>query len=96
MKFKFRIQDYQTEAVDAVVKVFEGQPFNDRVSYLRDVGKNRGWTQSSLFSDDVSYFDGDGSGFENAPIELSDLPHAMQHLFASIAPVFSRSFANCG
>ena len=72
MKFKFRIQDYQTEAVDAVVKVFEGQPFNDRVSYLRDVGQNRGWTQSSLFSDDVSYFDGDGSGFENAPIELSD------------------------
>lgn len=72
MKFKFRIQDYQTEAVDAVVKVFEGQPFNDRVSYLRDVGKNRGWTQSSLFSDDVSYFDGDGSGFENAPIERSD------------------------
>ena len=42
MKFKFKIQDYQTEAVDAVVKVFEGQPFNDRVSYLRDVGKNRG------------------------------------------------------
>lgn len=72
MKFKFRIQDYQTEAVEAVVKVFEGQPFNDRVSYLRDVGQNRGWTQSSLFSDDVSYFDGDGSGFENAPIELSD------------------------
>lgn len=72
MKFKFKIQDYQTEAVDAVVKVFEGQPFNDRVSYLRDVGKNRGWTQSSLFNDDVSYFDGDGSGFENAPIELSD------------------------
>ena len=72
MKFKFKIQDYQTEAVDAVVKVFEGQPFNDRGSYLRDVGKNRGWTQSSLFSDDVSYFDGDGSGFENAPIELSD------------------------
>ena len=72
MKFKFKIQDYQTEAVDAVVKVFEGQPFNDRVSYLRDVGQNRGWTQSSLFSDDVSYFDGDGSGFENAPIELSD------------------------
>lgn len=72
MKFKFKIQDYQTEAVDAVVKVFERQPFNDRVSYLRDVGKNRGWAQSSLFSDDVSYFDGDGSGFENAPIELSD------------------------
>lgn len=24
------------EAVNAVVKVFEGQPFNDHISYLRD------------------------------------------------------------
>ncbi len=39
MKFKFKIQDYQTEAVEAVVKVFDGQPFNNRVSYLRDLGK---------------------------------------------------------
>ena len=39
MKFKFKIQQYQTDAVNAVVKVFEGQPFNDKVSYLRDMGK---------------------------------------------------------
>ena len=29
MKFKFTIQPYQTEAVDSVVGVFAGQPFND-------------------------------------------------------------------
>lgn len=39
MKFKFKIQEYQTEAVAAVVDAFDGQPFNDRVSYLRDLGK---------------------------------------------------------
>lgn len=29
MKFKFTIQPYQTGAVDSVVGVFAGQPFND-------------------------------------------------------------------
>ena len=72
MKFKFKIQEYQTEAVEAVIKTFEGQPFNDRVSYLRDVGKQKTWQQGSLFSEDNTFFDSDGSGFENAPIELSD------------------------
>ena len=32
MKFKFTIQGYQTDAVDSVVKVFAGQPFQDKVS----------------------------------------------------------------
>lgn len=38
MKFKFTIQRYQTDAVNSVVRVFSGQPFQDRVSYRRDVG----------------------------------------------------------
>lgn len=37
MKFKFTIQPYQTEAVDSVVSVFAGQPFNDRFTYRRDI-----------------------------------------------------------
>ena len=37
MKFKFTIQPYQTEAVDSVVKVFEGQPFNDRFTDRQDL-----------------------------------------------------------
>ncbi|MBO5224660.1 MAG: DEAD/DEAH box helicase family protein, partial [Clostridia bacterium] len=72
MKFKFKIQDYQTEAVDAVVKAFEGQSYNDKVSYLRDLGSVKAWKQASLFADDASFFAGDSNGFENAPIELSD------------------------
>lgn len=39
MKFNFKIQQYQTEAVDAVVNVFNGQSFHDRNSYIRDLGK---------------------------------------------------------
>lgn len=35
MKFSFKIQQYQT---DAVVRVFRGQPYNVGVSYLRDMG----------------------------------------------------------
>lgn len=33
-----RIQQYQTDAVDAVARVFQGQPYNAGVSYLRDIG----------------------------------------------------------
>lgn len=39
MKFNFKIQQYQTDAVDAVVKVFNGQGFHDKFSYIRDKGK---------------------------------------------------------
>ena len=38
MKFNFKIQKYQTEAVDSLVKCFEGQQFADKVQYLRDKG----------------------------------------------------------
>lgn len=38
MKFRFTIQDYQTEATDAVVKVFAGQPFSEGIDYILDKG----------------------------------------------------------
>lgn len=68
MKFKFKVQDYQTEAVNAVVKVFEGQAFNDRLSYLRDLGKQTTNVQQTLDNINENFL----SGFGNAPIELSD------------------------
>jgi len=68
MKFKFKIQDYQTEAVEAIVKVFEGQPFNDSLTYLRDLGEQTSPVQQTL--DDIG--EDYESGFGNAPIELSD------------------------
>ena len=68
MKFKFKIQEYQTDAVNAVVKVFEGQAFNDRLSYLRDLGKQAKHIQQTV-DDIVEDF---ASGFGNAPIDLTD------------------------
>ena len=38
MKFNFKIQQYQTDAVDAVVKVFAGQGFHEGIHYIRDLG----------------------------------------------------------
>lgn len=69
MKFKFTIQGYQTDAVNSVVKVFSGQPFQDKVSYRRDVGSQDddrtlfNWQQS-----DEDLF----MGFANAPVALSE------------------------
>ena len=39
MKFTFKIQQYQTDAVEAVARVFQGQPFNAGVSYMRDLNQ---------------------------------------------------------
>ena len=38
MKFTFKIQQYQTDAVDAVVRVFQGQPYVSNTTYMRDQG----------------------------------------------------------
>jgi len=67
MKFKFTIQGYQTDAVESVVKVFAGQPFQDKVSYRRDTGTQV--IDHDLFnwnlSDEELYM-----GFANAPVAL--------------------------
>jgi type III restriction enzyme len=39
MKLQFKVQAYQTEAVEAVVNVFSGQPYADGVRYRIDPGK---------------------------------------------------------
>ena len=38
MKFKFKIQKYQTDAVEAMADVFAGQP-NRTAKYTRDLGR---------------------------------------------------------
>lgn len=42
MKFSFKIQQYQTDAVEAVVRIFQGQPYHAGVSYMRDIGTLQG------------------------------------------------------
>lgn len=70
MKFKFKIQQYQSDAVEAVVRVFAGQGLHDSVSYIRDLGKQKPGVQLHLdmFDDDSA---GD-SGYKNEEIYLSD------------------------
>ena len=38
MKFKFKIQQYQTDAVENTVSVFTGQPSHRVAEYRRDLG----------------------------------------------------------
>lgn len=72
MKFNFKIQQYQTEAVDAVVGVFNGQPHYDKVSYIRDLGKQKPDQQLSLvFDGDEDDLSGE-TGYKNEALELND------------------------
>lgn len=79
MKFNFKIQQYQTDAVDSVVNCFKGQPYIDNVSYRRDIGNKRdtqvysqmsfanNYEQETLdFTDDF-----DESGFKNENLSKS-------------------------
>lgn len=40
MKFNFKVQQYQTDAVESIVEAFKGQPYSDPVNFRRDVGKD--------------------------------------------------------
>ena len=42
MKFKFKIQQYQTDAVEQTVNVFAGQPSRSNAQYRRDLGRRNG------------------------------------------------------
>lgn len=68
MKFKFKTQQYQTDAVSSIVKVFEGQPFLNKVKYIRDLGVSKKDAQISF--DDISKdaYEKDDIGYENAKI----------------------------
>ncbi len=64
MKFKYTIQPYQTEAVQSVVDVFAGQPYDDRFTYRRDARVERDITNWNL-ADNELY-----TGFANAEVLL--------------------------
>ncbi len=62
MKFKFKIQQYQTDAVGNTTNIFVGQPNRDPSKYRRDLGKR---------VSGVIRFYGDDDGYRNADVELS-------------------------
>lgn len=61
MKFKFKIQQYQTDAVENTVEVFSGQPSYAPMKYRLDLGKRSG----------VMQFEGDDDAYCNTPVELN-------------------------
>ncbi|MCI7513322.1 type III restriction-modification system endonuclease [Schaalia hyovaginalis] len=72
MKLQFKNQEYQNDAVRAVVDVFEGQPFNDGVSYRIDPGT---WeAQGALLWEQTAFDFGSAAehdcGLRNAEIAL--------------------------
>lgn len=75
MRFNFKIQQYQTDAVEAVVSIFNGQRFHDKISYIRDRGNSQKENQLSfdLSQDEMEiYDDGSDTGYKNELLELPD------------------------
>lgn len=77
MKFNFKIQKYQTDAVNAVCDVFLGQSYHSHSEYRRDYGREKLKTNMQLgheFADEYGeILDLENEiGFKNAPVELSD------------------------
>ena len=65
MKLKFKVQDYQTNAVESVVDCFAGQPNLSGLNYQIDPGKvAKGQSALAIASEE---------GFKNADIQLTDV-----------------------
>lgn len=63
MKFKFKVQGYQTEAVESTCGVFSGQPFQDLAKFRRDLGESPKDLLENAYDDE---------GYRNADIQLTD------------------------
>ena len=61
MNFKFKIQQYQTDAVERTVNVFAGQP-SKNTAYRRDLGNQNGRI----------VYEEEYTGYRNADVELKD------------------------
>lgn len=72
MKFKFKIQQYQTDAVKAIADVFKGQPYQNHTKYTMDMGVVQKQKPQSMFDLGLVTMPEDYDvGFANARIELS-------------------------
>ncbi len=77
MRFQFKIQEYQTAAVDAVVDCFAGQPKHDGISYRIDPGRHQPRTaQQALAISETA-----DSGLRNAEFAVSQ-PQLLENIHA--------------
>ena len=77
MKFKFKIQQYQTEAVENTVAVFRGQPSHMPATYRRDLGK---YKQGRIEYEDEE------TGYCNHRLELGN--EALLHNIRSVQNLY--------
>lgn len=82
MKFKFKTQPYQQDAVNNICRVFKGQPYFDMVRYTRDLGIRRKKNDAQIDMEDIGAYDKNDDGFENAKIILED-----SDIFANIKDI---------
>ena len=72
MKFKFKIQQYQTDAVENTVAVFRGQPSHSLAAYRRDLGTYK--QQRYAYKEEET-------GYGNHRLELDDRTILGNHPF---------------
>lgn len=93
MKLQFKIQDYQTDAVNSVVDVFRGQPFHSGINYQIDPGRRAPNAVLSLLDDEVD------AGLRNADIALTEIEileniaHLQKAQYLPVSPTLVRSKA---
>ena len=72
MKFNFKIQQYQTDAVNAILNVFNGQPYYDNVSYSRNLHNTYETIQKQIGIIDNNVDILSNCVYKNKEIELTD------------------------
>lgn len=71
MEFKFKVQQYQTLAADAVADVFKGQPKVDGQQFVRDLGAGFYNKRGQAFIGNFDSLDVDASdGYKNASLTM--------------------------
>ncbi len=86
MKFNFKIQKYQTDAVDAVVNVFSGQKFNSGIKHIRDLGSKLHKQKQIELDMDNEFDELEEIGYKNQLLELGGAD-----LFSNIKTIQSHS-----
>lgn len=95
MKFNFKIQQYQTDAVKSVVDVFKGQPYRDGISYRKDIGDKSTITYSLIESDF------EDAGFKNekllisSDVLLSNIREVQQYNNVMLSESLSDDLGSC-
>lgn len=72
MKFKFKVQDYQTDAVESTIRIFEGQPKVETLSYIRDLGRLKDSNIQMKLTEEGKLESLDNQGFKNQELMIND------------------------